>query len=118
MSRALNRMTARKVASLKEPGRHADGGGLYLRITPGGARSWVFMTASGGKRAEIGLGAESAIPLATARKLAADMREAVAVGADPREVIAPKPAVTAPEVITFGTFAETYIASVEGGVAQ
>ncbi|WP_232475846.1 tyrosine-type recombinase/integrase [Flavisphingomonas formosensis] len=115
MSRALNRMTARKVASLKEPGRHADGGGLYLRITPGGARSWVFMTASHGKRTEIGLGAEAAIPLVTARKLAADMREAVATGIDPREVIAPKPLTPAPEVITFGAFAETYIASVEEG---
>lgn len=115
MSRALNRMTARKVAAIREPGRHADGGGLYLRITPSGSRSWVFMTASGGKRSEIGLGAESAIPLATARKLAADMREAVALGADPREVIAPKPLVEAPEVITFGAFAEAYIASVEGG---
>ncbi|WP_454885326.1 tyrosine-type recombinase/integrase [Sphingomonas oryzagri] len=115
MSRALNRMTARKVASLKEPGRHADGGGLYLRITPTGARSWVFMTANAGKRTEIGLGAESSISLATARKLAADMREAVATGTDPRAVIAPKPVVAAPEVITFGAFAETYIASVEGG---
>lgn len=115
MSRALNRMTARKVASLKEPGRHADGGGLYLRVTPAGAKSWVFMTASAGKRTEIGLGAESSISLATARKLAADMREAVATGTDPRAVVAPKPVVATPEVITFGAFAETYIASVEDG---
>lgn len=115
MSRALNRMTARKVASLKQAGRHADGGGLYLRITPGGAKSWVFMTSSGGKRAEIGLGAESAVPLGTARKLAAEMREAVATGADPRAVIATKPVPAVPEIITFGGFAETYIASVEDG---
>jgi len=115
MSRALNRMTVRKVASLGEPGRHADGGGLYLRITPAGAKSWVFMTASAGKRVEIGLGSESAVSLATARKLAADMREAVATGADPRAIVAPKPAVAAPQVITFGAFAETYISSVEAG---
>lgn len=38
MSRALNRLTVRKIASLKEPGRHADGGGLYLRITAKGGR--------------------------------------------------------------------------------
>ena len=113
MSRALNRLTARKVASLKNPGRHADGGGLYLRITPKGARSWVFMTASDGKRAEIGLGAESAISLAAARKLAGDMREAVATGSDARAVIAAKPEAPAPT--TFGAFAEIYIASVEGG---
>jgi hypothetical protein len=73
------------------------------------------MTANAGKRTEIGLGAESSISLATARKLATDMREAVATGTDPRAIIAPKPVVAAPEVITFGAFAETYIASVEDG---
>ncbi len=108
-------MTARKVASLKNPGRHADGGGLYLRISPGGARSWVFMAATGGRRTEIGLGAESSVPLATARKLAADMREAIAVGTDPRTVITPKPVEVPPSIITFGKFAETYISSVEEG---
>ncbi len=115
MSRALNRMTVRKVASLSEPGRHADGGGLYLRITPAGAKSWIFMSASAGKRAEIGLGSESAVSLATARKLASEMREAVATGADPRAIVAPKPAIAPPEVITFGAFAELYISSVEAG---
>ncbi|WP_298689314.1 site-specific integrase [uncultured Sphingomonas sp.] len=108
-------MTARKVASLKEPGRHADGGGLYLRITPSGARSWVFMTTNAGKRAEIGLGAETSVPLSTARKLASDMREAVATGIDPRAVIAPKPIEAPPDIVTFGTFAETYISSIEEG---
>ena len=115
LSRTLNRLTARKVASLKIPGRHADGGGLYLRITPKGARSWVFMTASDGKRAEIGLGAEAAVSLAAARKLAGDMREAVALGHDPRAIAAQKPEADEPAIVTFGAFAETYIASVEGG---
>lgn len=115
LSRALNRLTARKVASLKIPGRHADGGGLYLRITPKGARSWVFMTASDGKRAEIGLGAEAAVSLAAARKVSADMREAVALGHDPRAIVAQKLEADEPTPLTFGVFAETYIASVEGG---
>lgn len=33
MGRSINKLTARQVATLKAPGRHADGGGLYLRIT-------------------------------------------------------------------------------------
>lgn len=33
MARAINKLTVRGVAALKAPGRHADGGGLYLRIT-------------------------------------------------------------------------------------
>jgi hypothetical protein len=34
MPRTLNRLSARQVATIKEVGRHSDGGGLYLRITP------------------------------------------------------------------------------------
>ena len=79
MARALNRLTVREVASLKEAGRHADGGGLYLRIAPSGARSWGFMYVINGKRTELGLGSVASIPLATARRLAGEMREAVAV---------------------------------------
>jgi integrase len=115
MARALNRLTVREVAALMDPGRHADGGGLYLRITEKGARSWIFMTVSGGRRTEVGLGSTAAIPLATARKRAGEMREAVAAGADPRSVIA-NTAVDEPVAApTFGAFAESYIASVESG---
>lgn len=56
MAHALNKLTARQVASIKEPGRYADGGGLYFRITNAGSKSWVFMVTQGGKRIEIGLG--------------------------------------------------------------
>lgn len=115
MARAINILTARKVASLKEPGRHSDGGGLYLRITPAGARSWVFMTAVGGKRTEIGLGAETSINLATARRLASEMREVVATGGDPRTLLAPKAQPEKAKEWTFGEFADEYISSVEKG---
>jgi len=115
MARAINMMSARKVATLSASGRHADGGGLYLRITPAGAKSWVFMTAAGGKRTEIGLGAASAVGLAAARQVAADMREAIALGHDPRAVIAKGKIVEPMPMPTFGAFAEEYIASVEAG---
>lgn len=115
MARAINILTARKVASLKEPGRHSDGGGLYLRITPAGARSWVFMTAVGGKRTEIGLGAETSVNLATARRLASEMREVVATGGDPRTLLAPKAPPEKAKEWTFGEFADEYISSVEKG---
>ena len=115
MARALNRLTVRQVSAARLPGRYADGGGLYLRITLGGARAWVFMTATAGKRVEIGLGSASSVPLATARRLSAQMREAVAIGSDPRTVIAratpPEPAT----VTTFGKFAESYIESIQAG---
>lgn len=113
MARALNRLTVREASALKVPGRHADGGGLYLRITTNGARAWVFMGTQKGKRLEIGLGAASSTPMASARRIAAQMREALALGKDPRELL-----LTAPEVPmapTFGCFSEDYITSIEAG---
>src|SRR5687768_13243727 len=107
MARALNKLTTRKVASLKEPSRHSDGGGLYLRITPNGGRAWQFMTAIGGKRVEIGLGAESSIGLGAVRKVAERMREAVALGLDPRKVL--EVPATAKRVPAFKEFADDYI---------
>ena len=116
VARPLNQLTVREVAALKDkPGRYSDGGGLYLRITPKGARSWVFMTVASGKRVEIGLGAASSVSLATARGIAANMREIVAIGGDPKSVIAPTPMVVAAATPTFGAFAEDYIQSVEAG---
>jgi integrase len=114
MSRALNRLTAREVASFKEPGRYADGGGLYLRLTKAGSRSWVFMSTRDEKRVEIGLGATSMVPLAAARQIAEKMREAIAVGQDPRLILKPATTEAAP-IPTFGKYAESYIASVEAG---
>lgn len=115
MARALNQLTVREVAALKKPGRHADGGGLYLRIATSGARSWGFMYVVSGKRTELGLGSVAAIPLATARRLAGEMREAVATGTDPKSVLAPAAPLEAQKVTTFGDFANTYITGVEDG---
>ena len=37
MAREIKKLTARKVATLKNPGRHSDGGGLYPAISTDGA---------------------------------------------------------------------------------
>ena len=42
MARAIGRLTALKVEKAKKPGMYADGGGLYLRVTPEGASNWVL----------------------------------------------------------------------------
>lgn len=113
MPRQLNRLTARQVAALKDVGRHADGGGLYLRVTKAGARSWVFMATIENRRKEIGLGPASSVSLAVARRIAGEMREAVAIGRDPRRVLAK--ATSERCVPTFGDFSDDYITSVESG---
>lgn len=115
VGRALNRLSAREVATLKDVGRHADGGGLYLRISASGGRSWVFMSTVDGKRTEVGLGAARSLTLASARSLAGSMREAVALGRDPRRLIEKEPEPETRPTPTFGDFAEDFISSVEAG---
>ena len=57
MARALKRLTAVSIAALKTPGRHADGGNLYLTVskTPGGlSKHWTFLFTLDGKQREAG----------------------------------------------------------------
>ncbi len=47
MSRHIERLTALKIqAKDLAPGMYADRAGLYLRVTPGGARNWVLRSNS------------------------------------------------------------------------
>jgi hypothetical protein len=70
----LNRLTVRAIATLKKPGRHADGGGLYLKIDKSGAKRWTFMWMRARRQREAGLGSIKAVTLAKAREIAAGMR--------------------------------------------
>lgn len=102
-------LTARAVETIKTPGRHADGGNLYLNVSTNGARSWVFMWAKGGRQREMGLGSVRDVSLAQARELAAKHRSIVRSGGDPLEARKTEE-VAKP---TFGAFTETHIASME-----
>jgi len=83
MARAINVLSARRVQTETAPGRHADGGGLYLVVDPSGAKRWVFIFRFGGKRREMGLGGVHAVPLAIAREKAAAARLSVSNRVDP-----------------------------------
>jgi integrase len=96
-----------KSSNLK-PGRHSDGGGLYLNVSPSGTRSWLFMWVRQGKRREMGLGAYPAVSLANARTEATKHRETVAAGSDP---IAERNKTAEP---TFGECADLFLSSMEG----
>jgi hypothetical protein len=54
VARQINRLNARAVATITKHGRHADGGSLYLSISPNGGRRWVFLFRWHGKPTEIG----------------------------------------------------------------
>ncbi len=112
MGRRSNKLSARTVATLTKPGRHADGNGLYLVIDPSGARRWAFLFTHDGKRREMGLGSAGAVTLAAARDLAFEARKRVAAGIDPLEARreAAKAIVGKP---TFGPCALGYIAAHE-----
>lgn len=74
MARPVNRLSALAVVKQSAPGYHADGAGLYLQVTAGGAKSWIFRYRHGGKQREMGLGSLSTVSLALARKRASDCR--------------------------------------------
>jgi hypothetical protein len=77
MGSALHKLSARRVTTEAKPGRHSDGGGLYLVVGPTGSRKWLFIYRSAGKQREMGLGAATgagAVSLADARTRAAECR--------------------------------------------
>lgn len=111
MARTLNRLKAKQVENLG-PGRHADGGGLYLDRDDAGRSRWVFMWTRGGKRREMGLGPahKDGVSLADARVAASEAREALSKGKDPIE--ARDAAKRGPAIVpTFGETADAFLAS-------
>lgn len=68
----MGKLTALEVKNLRLPGRYGDGGGLYLRVAPGGSKQWVQRVVVDGTRRDLGLGGYPAVSLSEARKLAAE----------------------------------------------
>ena len=120
-SNALTPLTVKNAKA----GRHADGGGLYLLVKEGGARSWVYRFMLRGKSRDLGLGpavGTDAVPLAAARDLAAALRLKVKAGVDPlAERLQAATAATASAQalkiagITFKAVAEAHIATHSDG---
>ena len=118
--RQLHKLSARKAETTMEPGRHSDGGGLYLAIETGdhARRAWVFMyrERGSGRRRELGLGAAKGpkrpgLTLAEARTKAADARKMLSQGRDPKK----ERVVQCGSAETFGPFADAYLKSILSG---
>jgi hypothetical protein len=62
------------LGGVKRPVRIGDGGGLYLQITKGGSKSWLFRYQLRGKSREMGLGSygvdDAGVSLSDARRSA------------------------------------------------
>jgi integrase len=104
----IHKLSDLKARSISKPGRHSDGGGLYLRVRNVNAKSWAFKWVRDGKPYEYGLGGYPAVSLAAARELAVECRAKLAAGEDPRAIR--KVQDSEP---TFGEAAELYVDSME-----
>src|SRR4051794_19949167 len=119
MARGINRLTPLKIARESIPGRYADGGGLYLIVSPtkdprAVTRAWAFLYMRDKKRRELGLGSVHDVPVATARAKAAALRAVLDAGGDPKTELRREQAEAAPPV-TFKAAAEQYIAAHKAG---
>lgn len=76
------RLTARKV-TIAKPGKHSDGGNLYLIVSETGSRKWVLRFTWRRAAKEMGLGSANDVPLADAREKAADARRTLSKGLNP-----------------------------------
>ncbi len=65
------------------PGKHFDGGGLYLDVRPNGARYWRLEYRLGGRENLLSFGVHPEVTLAEARRRRVDARTLLRDGKDP-----------------------------------
>src|ERR1051326_1680658 len=119
MARLSERLSAKRVELAAKPGMYADGHGLYLRVGPAGAKSWVFRYRNSGRRHDLGLGPYHMVSLAEARKRATEQRRLLRLdGQDPlltRRAGRDQAKLAAAKAMTFKACAEAYMAAHQAG---
>ncbi len=78
-----NSLSAAFVNTVKQPGRYADGNGLYLRVDPSGRKGWTQKITIHSKRRDLGLGGYPLVSLKEAREKALFNRRLARSGGDP-----------------------------------
>jgi integrase len=131
MARSIHRLSTARVKNA-QPGKrpdgtprarvYADGGGLYLQVTPGSAgnsKSWIYRYASAtGKERFMGLGSLDTVTLAEAREKATECRRLRERGIDPidaKDAQRASAAVERAKAMTFDQCAQQYIAAHRAG---
>jgi len=107
------RLTMKRIARLKQPGRYGDGHGLYLQVVNKQNRSWLLRYERGGRERFMGLGPLHAFALQEARERAREARQLLADGIDPLDAKKAERAATAAaaaKTMTFAECAEAYFA--------
>ena len=106
------------VGRATKPGMYSDGGGLYLRIGPTGAKSWVFRFRTDGKLRDMGLGPLHTFSLAEARAKALECRKLRYDGADQlhaRQAARQVAKLESAKAMTFQQCADAYIEAHRAG---
>jgi integrase len=119
MASTINQLTAIKVQKIKQPGYHADGGGLNLQVSQGGAKSWIFTFSLHGRRREMGLGSVGRVSLAEARDERDKCNRLLRDHIDPiedRKRKRAEVALTDAKSITFAQAAAAYLAAHRAGL--
>ena len=79
----MDKLSDVKLRNLAEPGKHFDGGGLYLEVTPAGGRYWRLKYRFAGKEKRLAFGVYPEVSLKLARERRADARAILDRGDDP-----------------------------------
>jgi len=81
----LAKLTVRRIETAKGPAKLTDEHGLYLRVSPRGAKSWIQRLNIQGLRTDNAIGHYPALGLAEARTAAFERWKIAKAGGDPRK---------------------------------
>lgn len=118
MPRHSAKLNALAVQRASKPGLYCDGGGLNLRVSPTGTKSWALRYMLNGRAREMGLGPWPLRSLAEAREKALEARRLLLDGKDPieaRKETRNKRALDAAKAISFDRCAKEYIEGHKAG---
>ncbi|MGR9053736.1 MAG: tyrosine-type recombinase/integrase [Gammaproteobacteria bacterium] len=118
MGWSSNKLSVRKVMALNQPGWYGDGGGLWLKVTEAGTKSWVFRYQRFKKAQVVGLGSAVDVSLSEAREKAQECRKTLRGGSDPLRVKREQAIAVRREnqdLMTFEQCAVRYVASHRAG---
>lgn len=80
---SLSELQIKNAKPADKPYRMADGGGLYVEVSPAGGKLWRLKFRFDGKEKRLSLGAYPAVGLKAARTMREDARQLLAQGIDP-----------------------------------
>ncbi|MCE4062687.1 tyrosine-type recombinase/integrase [Pandoraea sputorum] len=113
MANAINKLSVLQVNRLSKPGLYSDGAGLYLQITRGGVKSWLFRYMRNRQARGMGLGPLHTVSLAEARVKALEVRKQLLEGIDPLNAKQQDRALTEASALKTTTFDECATAYID-----